>query len=205
MRETTTPVYKGKSLGSFYVGGWKLGQYHETILCRSFTSTRYYKVVIFDHDGIHRRPFMREQDIGDQTGRQMIDDGKAMKPCATCIGKTPEIIHLEPEADQAIPCEGSEEWVQMEGQKAANNPDLFRPQQVDCFKCPIRVECFSKAMRERPDYGIWGGTTPAQRKAWGDRADEIVIRRLRNGQEVKPYGGPGKKPSAYQPSLAGIG
>ena len=201
--ERHQPVWQGKSLGQFYVGGARGTSYHDTALCKAFTSKRAYSVPVFDHDGIHRRPFMREQDTLDEASRPMVDEGKKVKACSVCVGKTPEIIHLE--TDKAIPCEGSVEWVQMEGVGAAANPDVFRPQQVSCFKCPIRVECFEKAMREQPKYGIWGGTTPAQRKAWGDRADEIVIRRLRNGQEVKPYGGPGKKPQAYTPSLEGVG
>lgn len=196
------PVWTGTPLGDFYVGGARSTGYHETALCRSFTTTRAIKVAIYDHDGTHRRPFLREQDTLDGASRPMVDEGKKLKPCSTCIGNTPEIIHLE--TDKRIPCEGSDEWIQMEGSKAMLDPEVFRPQQVSCFKCPIRVECFEKAMREKPQFGIWGGTTPAQRKAWGDRADEIVIRRLRNGQEVKPYGGPGHKPTAYTPSLEGI-
>jgi hypothetical protein len=187
----------------YYVGGARGTSYHETAQCKAFTSRRAYSVPVYEVDGIPRRPFMREQDTLDETTRPMVDEGKKLKPCSVCIGKTPEIIHLE--TDKAIPCEGSEDWVQMEGASAAANPDVFRPEQVSCFRCPIRVECFSKATREQPKYGIWGGTTPAQRKAWGDRADEIVIRRLRSGQEVKPYGNHGEKPAAYTPSLEGTG
>ncbi len=197
------PVWHGTVLGEFYVAGARGTSYHQIAGCSALTSPRAYRVTMFDHDGIHRRPFMREQDTLDEATRPMVDEGKKLKPCSVCVGKAPQIIHLETE--KPIPCEGSDEWMQMEGAKAARDPEIFRPEQVSCFRCPIRVECFGKAMREAPEYGIWGGTTPAQRKAWGDRADEIVIRRLRNGQEVKPYGGPGKKPAAYTPTLEGVG
>ena len=196
-------VWQGVSMGTFYVGGAEAGKYHETAQCRALTTTRAFTVNLYDHDGVVRRPFMREQDVLDGATRPMIDEGKRVRPCATCIGKTPEIVHLE--TDKAIPCEGSDEWVQMEGAAAATNPEVYRPQQVSCFKCPIRVECFGKAMREKPKYGIWGGTTPAQREAWGDRADEIAIRSIRNGAKVKPYGETGRSPEAYQPTLEGIG
>ncbi len=162
-------------------------------------------VSIFEINGVHRRPRMREQDTGNEVGRPMFDEGKAVLPCEHCFDE-PEVVHLEVDDETRIPCEGrDDEWVQMEGRHAERDPEVFRPQQVECFGCPVRVACFEKAIREKPRYGVWGGTTPAQRAAWGDRADEIVIRRLRNGQEVKPYGGPGKKPTAYQPSLEGIG
>ncbi len=196
------PVWYGTRIGEYYVGGPTTASYHESLQCRSFTSTRAFRVTMFDHDGIHRRPFMRAQDTMEEANRPMVDEGKALKPCVTCVGKTPQVIHLE--TDKPYPCEGSDDWMQMEG-KAKSDPEIFRPEQVSCFGCPIRVECFEKAMREGPEYGIWGGTTPAQRAAWGDRADEIVIRRIRNGQEVKPYGAQGKNPKPFTPSLEGIG
>ena len=200
------PVYAGKHVGDFAMVGKKAQTYHASSQCGVVArAQRVHIVPIFELDGIHRRGFMREQDTLDEVGRPMFDEGKAVVPCTQCFDD-PAIIHIDVPDETRIPCaERGGEWVRMEGTKAEKDPDVFRPQQVDCFRCPIRVECFGKAMREQPRYGVWGGTTPAQRKAWGDRADEIVIRRLRNGQKVKPYGDQGDKPEAYTPSLEGVG
>ena len=206
MGELKFPVWAGKHVGDYAVTGGKAATYHASTQCGVVArAQRVHIVPVFDHEGTLRRPYMRDQDTGDEVGKPMIDEGRKVVACEHCFDD-PAIIHIDVPEETAIPCEGkSDEWMRMEGTKAEKDPDLFRPQQVDCFRCPIRVECFGKAMREEPRYGIWGGTTPAQRKAWGDRADEIVIRRLRNGQEVKPYADPGGKPKAYTPSLEGVG
>ena len=34
-----------------------------------------------------------------------------------------------------------------------------------CAKCPVRLECAQLALDERIDHGVWGGLTPAQRRA----------------------------------------
>lgn len=33
-----------------------------------------------------------------------------------------------------------------------------------CSGCPVRVECLEYALKEDMSYGIWGGTTPTERK-----------------------------------------
>jgi WhiB family redox-sensing transcriptional regulator len=33
-----------------------------------------------------------------------------------------------------------------------------------CATCPVRAQCLDDAIRNREIYGIWGGTTPEQRR-----------------------------------------
>jgi WhiB family redox-sensing transcriptional regulator len=33
-----------------------------------------------------------------------------------------------------------------------------------CATCPVRAQCLDYAIRNRETYGIWGGTTPEQRR-----------------------------------------
>ena len=33
-----------------------------------------------------------------------------------------------------------------------------------CATCPVRAQCLDAALRDREQYGIWGGTTPEQRR-----------------------------------------
>jgi len=33
-----------------------------------------------------------------------------------------------------------------------------------CATCPVRAQCLEQALRDREQYGIWGGTTPEQRR-----------------------------------------
>jgi len=33
-----------------------------------------------------------------------------------------------------------------------------------CATCPVRAQCLDDALRNREIYGIWGGTTPEQRR-----------------------------------------
>lgn len=34
-----------------------------------------------------------------------------------------------------------------------------------CRRCPVRAECLEVALANKEDDGIWGGTTPRQRRA----------------------------------------
>jgi WhiB family transcriptional regulator, redox-sensing transcriptional regulator len=34
-----------------------------------------------------------------------------------------------------------------------------------CMACPVRVECLTWALRHGVEFGIWGGTSPEQRRA----------------------------------------
>ncbi|NKR53085.1 WhiB family transcriptional regulator [Rhodococcus hoagii] len=54
------------------------------------------------------------------------------------------------------------------------SPDLFFPEQREtakaakalqmCRSCPVRTQCLDLAIRRREKFGIWGGTTPAERE-----------------------------------------
>ena len=72
----------------------------------------------------------------------------------------------------------------------ASAPDVFFPDYADapllytsftnsakrlCQECPIISECLSYALEAREEYGVWGGTSPADRKA--------MLRRERLGAE----------------------
>jgi len=39
-----------------------------------------------------------------------------------------------------------------------------------CAWCPVRAACLEHAVAAGEDYGVWGGTTPAQRRAMSRRA-----------------------------------
>lgn len=47
---------------------------------------------------------------------------------------------------------------------------------VLCRQCPIRQECLDNALSNRIDYGIWGGFSPAERRAILARNPNISIR-----------------------------
>jgi WhiB family transcriptional regulator, redox-sensing transcriptional regulator len=50
--------------------------------------------------------------------------------------------------------------------------DIFFPANADeeaealsiCATCPVRAQCLEYAVRNKEIYGIWGGTTPDQRR-----------------------------------------
>jgi len=54
-----------------------------------------------------------------------------------------------------------------------SNPDLWFPGRNDdnayarsiCRACPVRQECLNHALTEPETIGIWGGTTPRERRA----------------------------------------
>lgn len=33
-----------------------------------------------------------------------------------------------------------------------------------CARCPVRFECLDYAMKAKEEHGVWGGTTPAERR-----------------------------------------
>jgi WhiB family redox-sensing transcriptional regulator len=52
------------------------------------------------------------------------------------------------------------------------NTEIFFPasanEEVDalaiCATCPVRAQCLDYAIRNRENHGIWGGTTPEERR-----------------------------------------
>lgn len=55
------------------------------------------------------------------------------------------------------------------------DPDLFMPEDDDstrqaaaklvCQDCPVRTQCLAYALAHQEPFGIWGGTTPRERRA----------------------------------------
>lgn len=62
--------------------------------------------------------------------------------------------------------------------------DLFYPRQGDngrngkrfCQSCPVIQECLATALATDPmdDWGIWGGTTEAERRKMREHKNELV-------------------------------
>ena len=46
-----------------------------------------------------------------------------------------------------------------------------------CMSCPVKMECLVEALdhEERSDAGVWGGTSPEQRRAIRKGADPYVV------------------------------
>jgi WhiB family redox-sensing transcriptional regulator len=54
------------------------------------------------------------------------------------------------------------------------SPSLFFPSEEDgedvaeaqriCAECPVRAQCLERALAGREQYGVWGGTTPRDRR-----------------------------------------
>jgi len=70
----------------------------------------------------------------------------------------------------------SEDWVER-GSCRSHDPEIFFPVsttgigRIDteqavaiCRGCPVRQECLQWALRAGEAHGIWGGTTPEQRR-----------------------------------------
>jgi WhiB family redox-sensing transcriptional regulator len=46
-----------------------------------------------------------------------------------------------------------------------------------CMSCPVKMECLVEALdhEDRSDAGVWGGTSPEQRRAIRKGADPYVV------------------------------
>jgi Transcription factor WhiB len=51
-------------------------------------------------------------------------------------------------------------WFPRKGQN-----DLVRTAKKVCARCPVRIECLDHALTIRDPNGIWGGTSPEERRA----------------------------------------
>jgi len=91
-----------------------------------------------------------------------------------------------PRADAAAPADWREQAACRH-----ENPELFFPigtsgpalDQIDeakavCARCPVREICLQVALDHGEDEGIWGGTTPQERRE--------LIRRRRRGVQTVP-------------------
>ncbi|MGH3423593.1 MAG: WhiB family transcriptional regulator [Nocardioidaceae bacterium] len=63
---------------------------------------------------------------------------------AACRGTNPELFHPEGSAGPAL--------LQIDAAKAV------------CAQCPVKAECLDWAVRAGEAYGVWGGTTPEERR-----------------------------------------
>ncbi len=46
----------------------------------------------------------------------------------------------------------------------ANDRSPYAAARAVCGRCPVTAECLDYALRNHERYGMWGGTTPAQRR-----------------------------------------
>jgi len=68
--------------------------------------------------------------------------------------------------------EDPERW-QSRGLCAQTDPEAFfpergataRPSKRICAGCPVSAECLAYALEHDERYGIWGGTSPSERRA----------------------------------------
>ncbi len=64
-------------------------------------------------------------------------------------------------AQQALCAQaGPDTWFPDKGQH-----DLARAAKKVCARCPVRIPCLEHALTIREPNGIWGGTTPRERRA----------------------------------------
>jgi WhiB family redox-sensing transcriptional regulator len=62
-------------------------------------------------------------------------------------------------------CKGADtEMFFMEFEEAAINHIKLREARKVCFDCTAKKECLDFAVVNNINYGVWGGSTPAQRK-----------------------------------------
>lgn len=69
------------------------------------------------------------------------------------------------EWDGHLPCQSSPEhfFPTSENGSSASYFDIGMAKEA-CQTCPIVADCLEYAIAAREDYGIWGGTTPVERK-----------------------------------------
>jgi WhiB family redox-sensing transcriptional regulator len=68
-------------------------------------------------------------------------------------------IHLDSDWQAQAACTGAD-------------PDLFFPDRGElaldakavCAGCPVREHCLAHALQFHEDHGVWGGTTPTERR-----------------------------------------
>jgi WhiB family transcriptional regulator, redox-sensing transcriptional regulator len=77
-----------------------------------------------------------------------------------------------------------EHWMKRAACRNHPQPDMWFPDRDShhktaaiaiCKTCPVANNCFQFAKRECIDFGIWGGTTPEQRRGWTIRVPAAAI------------------------------
>lgn len=100
------------------------------------------------------------------------------RPCARCH-PLDEQFKLEPLGTDDVPCAGSSlEWV-TERTKLDPVEKIF-PAQRECMNCPVVDSCYELFRKELPEYGVMGGVTYKQYKAWGDDVLDLVRAMIKN-------------------------
>jgi WhiB family redox-sensing transcriptional regulator len=64
---------------------------------------------------------------------------------------------------------GSPEWWYAESGRAETNAIFEDKAKRICADCPVRALCLTEALRTGEPYGIWGGYTPEERRAYAGR------------------------------------
>lgn len=134
---------------------------------------------------IRVNPDLAEVDIVEQAGRYY-RAGKLteVQECPTCQPIKKPAQKIEPLGTTDTPCAGRDrEWV-----KSFHNrrPENLVPIQRECMGCDVLEECYSRFLFELPEYGVLGGVTIQQYKAWGPNALAMVKELVANeNQEEK--------------------
>lgn len=89
-------------------------------------------------------------------------------------GRPPE-IEIRPQWMDLGACIGHDPDLWFEEGSPDRNSHLQRAIDI-CHECPVEQFCLEYAIRNRIDYGVWGGKTPRERRR---------IRRLRRANERK--------------------
>lgn len=70
-----------------------------------------------------------------------------------------------PAARDDQPCrDHPEDFFAEEGDRALASSEKWKRAMVSCMACPSRVPCAEYGIAHSRDFGIWGGTTPKDRK-----------------------------------------
>ena len=73
---------------------------------------------------------------------------------AACATADPELFFVEGDYDNNSPLPGV----------TRANYKQYKEAVSYCHQCPITLECLLTSLKDKADYGIWGGSTPAMRK-----------------------------------------
>ena len=57
-----------------------------------------------------------------------------------------------------------------------------------CFRCPVRLDCLTHALKHDEKFGIWGGLSPGERERVLRGASPAQFSRCRNGHELPVEG-----------------
>lgn len=65
-------------------------------------------------------------------------------------------------------CNGADPEIFFPGRNTAGQVD-YRPARAICARCPVRKACLEWAIETRQQHGMWGMTTPDERRKLGRR------------------------------------